>query len=60
MKMYGGLEVSGQLYSRAALPPGERATTASVVWGGGGRAVWAPEQVWTPWSREKCLIPAWN
>jgi hypothetical protein len=41
------LEVSGQLHSQAALPPGEEPPVPI-----GQEAGWAPEPVWTMWRRE--------
>jgi hypothetical protein len=45
--------VSGQLYAPAALPPGEEPPVPI-----GYEAGWAPEPVWTLWSREKSIAPA--
>jgi hypothetical protein len=44
------MEVSGQLYAPAALAPGKE-TPAPI----GQEAGWAPEPVWSLWSRKKFL-----
>jgi hypothetical protein len=49
------MEVSGQLYVPAALPP-KKEHLLSI----GQEAGWAPEPVWTLWRRDKSLAPAGN
>jgi hypothetical protein len=51
MNTYGGMEVSGQLYAPAALPPG-REPPVPIVW----KAGWGSELVWTLWG-ENNLFP---
>jgi hypothetical protein len=47
------MEVSGQLHSPAALPPGKEPLVPI-----GYEAGWAPEPFWTRWRREKFPAPA--
>jgi hypothetical protein len=49
------MEASGQLHAHAALPPRKESRVPS-----GQEAGWAPDPVWTLWSREKSLSPAGN
>jgi hypothetical protein len=47
--------VSGQLDVTAVLPPGKEPPVRIVK-----KAGWAPEPVWSAWSREKSLTPVGN
>jgi hypothetical protein len=49
------MQVSGQLYASAALPP-EKEPLVPI----GEEAVQVPEMVWMQWSREKSLAPVKN
>jgi hypothetical protein len=49
------MEVRGQFHAPATLPPGERALVPI-----GQEIGWDPDVVWTLWSGEKSLAPAWN
>jgi hypothetical protein len=49
------MEVSGQTLAPAALPQKKQPPVPIVE-----EAGWAPEPVWTLWSKEKCLVPTGN
>jgi hypothetical protein len=49
------MEVSAQLYAPADLTPGKEPTVPIEY-----EAGWAPEPLWTLWSREKSLATAEN
>jgi hypothetical protein len=49
------MEVSCQLHAPTTLPQGKESPVPI-----GQEAEWAPEPVWTLWSREKSFAPAGN
>jgi hypothetical protein len=47
--------VSGQLHASADLPLGKEPIVPI-----GQKVFWARKQLWTLWSKEELIVPAWN